>query len=221
MKAFDVNSFRAAVRLGCQPWQDWETIERVEALLEGGILAGVSPTDRNWFSPGHVTCSAIAVGDCGRVALIRHRILGRWLLPGGHVEPLDDDLVCTAIRELVEEIGLPRGAVTPFMDAAPAPKKPLDGLGKWLTVPASPFDIDIHPIPANPDRGQPEHLHYDMRWLVRADFSTLIRAVGGNVATGVEQPSLTDEIAGWMLVAPSDRRLGYRLNTKLERLSVL
>ncbi|HWB71069.1 MAG TPA: NUDIX domain-containing protein [Egibacteraceae bacterium] len=61
--------------------------------------------------PVHVTASAVVVGPRG-VLLHRHRRLGIWLQPGGHVEvgetPWD-----AAVREVVEEAGLvpahPRG----------------------------------------------------------------------------------------------------------------
>lgn len=54
--------------------------------------------------PTHVTASAIVVGARG-VLLHRHKRLGRWLQPGGHVdagEPPED----AAIRETVEETGI-------------------------------------------------------------------------------------------------------------------
>lgn len=48
---------------------------------------------------------ATFVVDGDRVLLLRHRKLGMWLPPGGHVEPneLPDD---AAVREVVEETGV-------------------------------------------------------------------------------------------------------------------
>ncbi|HEY5246047.1 MAG TPA: NUDIX domain-containing protein [Acidimicrobiales bacterium] len=54
--------------------------------------------------PVHVTASAIVVGRRGTV-LHRHRRLGRWLQPGGHVEA-GEDPATAAIRETTEETGL-------------------------------------------------------------------------------------------------------------------
>ncbi|SDH20129.1 hypothetical protein SAMN05421505_112152 [Sinosporangium album] len=55
-----------------------------------------------------------------------------------------------ALRELEEETGISwDGAVSPP--------------GQNLT----PIDIDIHLIPANPAKGEPEHWHADIRWAFR------------------------------------------------------
>ena len=74
--------------------------------------------------------------------LTHHRKLGRWLQLGGHADG-DADLAQVALREAEEESGL------------------VD-----LVVHADIFDIDRHAIPA---RGsEPEHWHYDVRFVVRA-----------------------------------------------------
>ena len=54
--------------------------------------------------PVHVTASAVVVSDRGTV-LHRHKRLGLWLQPGGHIDPgeLPWD---AAVRETVEETGL-------------------------------------------------------------------------------------------------------------------
>lgn len=52
----------------------------------------------------HVTGSAIVVGPRG-VLLHRHKRLGIWLQPGGHIEPLETPWQA-AMREVVEETGL-------------------------------------------------------------------------------------------------------------------
>lgn len=54
--------------------------------------------------PVHVTASAVVVGARGTV-LHRHKRLGLWLQPGGHVEP-GEDLAAAALREATEETGL-------------------------------------------------------------------------------------------------------------------
>lgn len=93
--------------------------------------------------PGHFTGSAWLVScDGQRVLLTHHRKLGRWLQLGGHADG-DADLRRVALREAEEESGL-----------------------RGLVVESTIFDLDRHLIPA---RGsEPEHWHYDVRFVVRA-----------------------------------------------------
>jgi len=92
---------------------------------------------------GHVTGSAWLL-DRGRsrTLLTFHRKLGRWLQLGGHADG-DPDVLSVALREAREESGI-------------------DGI-----EPESPeiFDVDVHRIPARPH--EPEHDHYDVRFLLR------------------------------------------------------
>lgn len=55
--------------------------------------------------PTHVTASAIVLGDDGRVLLHRHKRLGIWLQPGGHVDP-GETCEQAAQREVAEETGV-------------------------------------------------------------------------------------------------------------------
>ncbi|MBP0460460.1 NUDIX hydrolase [Streptomyces montanisoli] len=96
---------------------------------------------------GHVTAGAVLLRPDGRVLTIEHRALSRWLLPGGHVEDEDDTLVQAALRELAEETGIDAASVT-------------------LATPL-PLHVDPHPIPANPAKGEPDHQHFDFRFLFR------------------------------------------------------
>ena len=92
---------------------------------------------------GHFTGSAWLVSADGeRVLLTHHRKLGRWLQLGGHADG-DTNLARVALREAEEESGL------------------VD-----LSVEAAPFDLDRHRIPARGE--EPEHWHYDVRYVVRA-----------------------------------------------------
>lgn len=88
--------------------------------------------------PTHITASAIVVGVRG-VILHRHKRLGIWLQPGGHIDPgeLPWD---AAVREVLEETGL--ATVHP------------DGVPDLVHV-------DVHPGP----RG---HTHLDLRYLLLA-----------------------------------------------------
>ena len=125
--------------------------DEVERGFAGRMLelldAPGDPFDRDRFDPGHVTSSGYVLSPEGDdLLLIRHAVLGRWLQPGGHVEPADGDLVASARREVREETGL----------------ETVDLVGHGDV----PFDLDIHPIPGRP--GQPGHEHFDVRYLFRA-----------------------------------------------------
>lgn len=92
---------------------------------------------------GHFTGSSWLVSADGtRVLLMHHRKLGRWLQPGGHADG-DPELARVALREAQEETGV-----------------------AGLHVEGDIFDIDRHRIPARGD--EPEHWHYDVRYVLRA-----------------------------------------------------
>ncbi len=55
--------------------------------------------------PTHVTASAVVLGDDGRVLLHRHKRLGIWLQPGGHIDP-GESAEQAARREVAEETGI-------------------------------------------------------------------------------------------------------------------
>ena len=80
-----------------------------------------------------------------------HPFLQRWLQPGGHADG-NPDLLEVARREAHEETGLP-------LESLKAAK-----LGGKERVP---FDLDIHAIPER--KKEPEHFHYDLRFLLIAD----------------------------------------------------
>jgi 8-oxo-dGTP pyrophosphatase MutT (NUDIX family) len=57
--------------------------------------------------PGHVTASALVLSpDAHRTCLVLHGRIGRWVQPGGHLEPGDRTLAMAAVREVREETGL-------------------------------------------------------------------------------------------------------------------
>jgi 8-oxo-dGTP pyrophosphatase MutT (NUDIX family) len=127
------------------------------ALLRRQLASGDDIHSCRTF-PGHVTTSAFILDRQGRkILLIHHRSLERWLQPGGHYEP-PDDLAGSALREAVEETGMQELMIDP-----------------WHQVSGLPVDIDSHSIPARPARGEPEHWHHDIRYVVRAQEDSAIR----------------------------------------------
>lgn len=102
--------------------------------------------------PGHVTTSAIILSpDQRHVLLIDHVAIGRWLQPGGHYEPADH-LYDSAGRETREETGLAELSLHP-----------------WHKGRDLPFVIDSHDVPGKPSRGEPDHVHHDLKYLFVAD----------------------------------------------------
>lgn len=91
-------------------------------------------------TPGHLTASALVLDPEGRVLLLHHAKLARWLQPGGHADG-DGDLARVALTEAKEETGL-----------------------RDLRLMTPAIDLDIHTIPARGD--EPEHDHFDVRFLV-------------------------------------------------------
>lgn len=118
----------------------------MEAEHHAALLAllerGEDVFTRGHFEPGHVTASCYVIDAEGRLLLHRHRRLGRWLQMGGHLEagesPSD-----AALREAAEESGLEH----------------LEFVVDRI------FDIDVHGIPAA--KGEPDHRHFDVRYLAR------------------------------------------------------
>jgi 8-oxo-dGTP pyrophosphatase MutT (NUDIX family) len=147
LSAREVSELVGAVRFD----SDGEALKSRELIL---MLLAVSPApfSRSQYTPGHITCTGLVVSpDGGRVLLVHHARLDRWLLPGGHVEPEDREIWETARREVVEETGA--GLVS---EGAP----PL-------------VSLDVHGIP--PRRSEPYHLHHDLVFLFHA-ASEAVRA---------------------------------------------
>jgi 8-oxo-dGTP pyrophosphatase MutT (NUDIX family) len=105
---------------------------------------------RDVFSPGHFTGSALVTSRRrDKVLLMKHKFIGRWMQFGGHADGAPD-LPNVALREASEESGFPADS---------------------FAVCGGVFDIDIHPIPANPGKNEPAHEHFDVRVLLQLDDS--------------------------------------------------
>lgn len=98
---------------------------------------------------GHLTGSAFILDPAERVLLTHHRRLDMWLQLGGHAE---GERVAheVAMREAREESGLDDLAF----------HRTLLGAGGTPLL----LDVDVHEIPAR--KGEPAHLHLDLRFLL-------------------------------------------------------
>ena len=130
------------------PADDLESRHR--DAIAGLLTTASEPCSRHAFDPGHVTASCFIVDPAsGRLLLHHHRRLDRWLQMGGHLDageaPAD-----AALREGSEESGLDD-----------------------LRLAGGIVDLDVHAIP--PGRGEPEHLHFDVRYVAATAQPDAIR----------------------------------------------
>lgn len=97
---------------------------------------------------GHLTAAAVLLDAAGeRFLLTHHKKLDRWLQLGGHADG-DGNLARVALKEGLEESGI-----------------------EGLVVDPRPVDVDVHTIPVRTRSDgtvEPEHLHLDVRFVVRA-----------------------------------------------------
>jgi 8-oxo-dGTP pyrophosphatase MutT (NUDIX family) len=124
--------------------------ERSEEIpLRDRMLALADSTPDCFFRssfPAHFTGSALVLSADGHLALLNHhRKLDRWMQFGGHCDG-DEDILRVARREAWEE----------------------SGIQDLCVVSETPFDLDIHEIPARPAQGEPAHFHFDVRFLLQA-----------------------------------------------------
>jgi 8-oxo-dGTP pyrophosphatase MutT (NUDIX family) len=108
---------------------------------------------------GHLTGSAAVLDPgTGRLLLLFHTKVQRWLQPGGHADG-DANLAAVACREAEEETGI-----------------------AGLTVITPAVDLDVH-VFHNQTSPEPDHLHLDVRHLVLAPPGAI--AVGNHESEGL------------------------------------
>ncbi len=112
-----------------------------------GFLSAHEDCFERELQTGHVTGSAWLVNRAGtHILLTHHKKLNIWVQLGGHADG-DSDLLRVSMREAEEESGL--SGIVP--------------VSKQI------FDIDAHAIPRRGDF--PEHIHWDIRYALRATES--------------------------------------------------
>jgi 8-oxo-dGTP pyrophosphatase MutT (NUDIX family) len=141
------------------PWNLEEEKARV------GQVAAFAEAHADCFErtcvPGHITGSALVVSkDLDAVLLTLHKKLNAWLQLGGHSDG-DPYPHQVAMREALEESGLPGLEFLPYVHALTAETTTGD------QVQPLPFDFDCHVIPAR--KNEPAHIHYDVRYLIVGD----------------------------------------------------
>lgn len=98
----------------------WRAPDPAQDALREAVLAFVLAREdacRRECAPGHVTASTLVLDHHGRHALLTlHPRLGRWVQLGGHCEN-DADILAAALREAIEESGLPDLVVDPELTA--------------------------------------------------------------------------------------------------------
>ena len=94
---------------------------------------------------GHFTSGALVVSSDNMILLNHHKKSGMWFQFGGHCDG-DTDLLNSAKREVYEESGLKDEDLVGLVDGI--------------------FNIDIQLIPNNETKGEGEHLHYDINYLL-------------------------------------------------------
>lgn len=125
-----------------------ERRETAERMLD--FVLSTPDCFRRSHTPGHITGSAWLLNSDGSKALLTlHHKLQLWVQPGGHADG-DTDILRVALREAQEE----------------------SGIQEIRVLSPEIYDVDIHTIPYHPGTNTPQHLHYDVRFLLQAQHDT-------------------------------------------------
>ena len=129
----------------------------------------------------------------GGVLLHKHKKLGRWFPPGGHVEPgeLPDD---AAVREVLEESGVPVALIGERALPLAEPRQLIRPRGVQLET------ITL-------ESGVPSHEHIDLIYFARplphysGELLAADKTLGWYDAAGLAGLELTEEIRYWTTLA--------------------
>lgn len=126
--------------------QEAESVESFENFVTG--TQNDTLYSRKNFT-GHITASgAILNKEGSKILLLKHKFLGIWLLPGGHVDPEDTSIIDAAYREIKEETGIHQDDLIPLS----------------FEVTPEPIELDSHSIPERPEKQELQHYHHDFRY---------------------------------------------------------
>lgn len=118
--------------------QEGEYVKTIIDFLEHGENQFVRTNlERHIVASGYLLSA-----DLKRILLTHHKALSIWLPFGGHSDG-ESNSVSVAKREVAEESGITN----------------IDICGGQI------FDVDIHTIPENKAKHEPEHKHMDIRFL--------------------------------------------------------
>lgn len=128
---------------------------------------------------------AVFVAHGGRVLLHRHRTLGRWLPPGGHIEPheLPDE---AAVREVREETGVDARLIGDQLVTVALAGQP--------TQLCRPAGVQVAMI-------RPGHEHIDLVYLASGEPAAARDDIGWFRPEEWPGLGLTDEVEAWCRLA--------------------
>jgi len=114
------------------------------------------------MTQNHFTATGVVFNPDGKVLMIKHKKLGVWLPPGGHID--DNELPCDAVvREIFEETGVTAKVISIS-----------DGIGIGSDVHCKelslPFTILLENI-----EGTWQHNHIDLVYLCEAESDDLTK----------------------------------------------
>ena len=102
---------------------------------------------------GHITASGFIYSlKDNKLLFLEHKALNKYLQPGGHIESVDNEILDTAKREILEETGISEIDNVSITDDYNIP-----------------FDINSHFIPENKNKNEDGHYHHDFRFLFVVD----------------------------------------------------